>query len=109
MLPLASKNTSSRTADWRDVTGNLVAFEAINGVFLEIRMMTADYHGRADLSVVVVAHDRKEPVGDLPPLASVRVTCSGIRLKSLEGALIHALYLLDSRLAERELDTEALK
>ena len=82
------------------MAGNLVAFEAINGCRLEIRMSTADYHGRADLAVTAIAHSRKAEIGDLPPLASASVTIMGTRLKSLEGALIHALYVLDARFAE---------
>jgi len=100
---LASNRDLSGGLGWKDVMGNLAAFEAINGVRLEIRMSTADYHGRADLAVAVLAHDRKAQTGDQSPLASVSVSISGSRLRSLEGALIHALYLLDSKLAEREL------
>jgi hypothetical protein len=83
-----------------------VAFEAINGVRLELRISTADYHGRADLAVAALAHSRKVEIGDQPPLGSVSVTISGTRLQSLEGALIHALYLLDAQLAEHELRTK---
>jgi len=101
---LASNRDSSTGIGWRDVAGNLVAFEAINNVRLEIRMSTTDDGGRADLVIVVLAHARNVPIGDQPSLASVRLTISSMRLKSLEGALIHALYLLDSRLAEHELD-----
>jgi len=96
---LASSRATSAGADWRDVAGNLVAFEAINGVRLEIRVSTGDHHGRADLVVAVLAHERKAEIGDQPPLASVSVTCSGTRLRSLEGALIHALYQLDAQIA----------
>jgi len=100
---LASKRDYSGGIGWKDVAGNLVAFEAINGCRLEVRITTADYHGRVDMTVAVVANDRKAENGDLPPLASVSVSVSGSRLRSLEGALIHALYLLDSKLAEIEL------
>jgi hypothetical protein len=103
VLPLASSRDSSVGADWKDVAGNIVAFEAINDVKLEIRVSTADSHGRADLAVAVLAHSRKTPIGDQPSLASASVTCSGTRLKSLEGVLIHALYLLDAQLANVEL------
>jgi hypothetical protein len=99
---LASNRDSSRSADWRDVAGNLVAFEAMNNVRLEIRMSTTDDHGRADLAITVVAHDRKVLVGDQPPLGSVSVTCSGTRLRTMEAAVIHALYLLDGWLAKGE-------
>jgi len=100
---LASNRDFSGGIGWKDVAGNLVAFEAINGCRLEIRISTTDYHGRADLQVAAIAHDRKAEIGDLPPLASANVTIMGTRLKSLEGALIHALYVLDSQLAEAEL------
>jgi hypothetical protein len=101
--PLASSRSTSAGADWRDVAGNLVAFEAINGVRLEIRISTADYHGRADLRVVVVAHPADGQTGEVTPSGSVSVTCSGTRLRTMEGALIHALYLMDGQLAATEL------
>jgi len=100
---LASKQALSSGLGWKDVAGNLVAFEAINGCRLEVRLSTADHYGRADLRIVVLAHDRKEEIGEAAPLASVNVSVWGTRLTSLEGALIHALYLLDSKLAENEL------
>lgn len=103
---MATSRSSSNSADWRDVVGNLVAFEAINRVRLEIRMSTTDYRGRADLAVVVLAHAIGIPIGDQPPLASANVTCSGTRLKTMEGALIHALYVLDSQLAQLALGEE---
>jgi hypothetical protein len=101
---LASSRGSSNGADWKDVAGNLVAFEAINNVRLEIRVSTVDYRGRADLAVAVLAHERNVEIGDRPPLASASVTCSGTRLRTLEGALIHALYRLDAQLASVALD-----
>lgn len=85
------------------MTGNLVAFEAINHVRLEIRMMTADYHGRADLTILVLAHPVETLIGERPSLDSVSVKCSGTRLRTMEAALIHALYLLDAQLASQEM------
>lgn len=79
--------------------GNLVAFEAINQVRLEIRMSTTDDHGRADLRVLVAAHPVGVEIGDQNSLGSVSVTCSATRLRTMEAALIHALYLLDAQLA----------
>lgn len=76
----------------------MVAFEAINAVRLEVRMSTTDHRGRADLRVTVLAHSMLDAIGVVPPLASVSVTCSGTHLRTMEGALIHALYLLDAKL-----------
>jgi hypothetical protein len=100
---LASKRPYSAGVDWKDVAGNLVAFEAINGVRLEIRISTGDYKGRADLLVTAIAHETKHEIGEAPPLASVSATCSGSRLRSLEALVIHILYTLDGRLADNEM------
>jgi len=104
---LGSNRDSSGGIGWKDVAGNLVAFEAINGVRLEVRMSTTDYHGRADITLTAIAHDRKGEIGDLPPLASVSVSIMGTRLRSLEGAVIHALYLLDGKIASDEIGVSA--
>jgi len=101
---LAASRISSNSPDWEDVAVNLIAFEAMNNVRLEMRVSTADHHGLADLAVTVIAHDRTAEIGVVPPLASASVTCSGSRLKSLEAVAIHALYKLDSQLALNELD-----
>lgn len=105
---MAASRISSNSVDWKDVAGNLVAFEAINNVRLEVRVSTADYQGRADMAVTVLAHPRDRQIGEVPPLGSVSLTCSGTRLKSLEGVLIHALYALDAQLASHAF-AEALK
>lgn len=105
---MASSRDRSSGLGWKDVAGNLVAFEAINNVRLEIRLSTADYHGRADLAIVAIAHDRSRPIGEVLPLGSANVTILGTRLQCLEGALIHALYQLDSQIAESVLgETES--
>ena len=83
--------------------GNMVAFEAINGVRLEVRASTGDHRGRADLLVTVIAHDRKVEIGEAPSLASVKLTASATRLRTMEALLIHALYVLDSQLVDVEL------
>jgi hypothetical protein len=101
---LASSRISSNAPDWQDVAANLIAFEAMNNVRLEMRVSTADDHGLADLLVTVAAHERTVEIGDQPSLGSVSVKCSGTRLKSLEACTIHALYLLDSKLARLELE-----
>jgi len=95
--------------DLVDVGMNVVAFEAMNNVRIEIRMSVGDYHGRADLLVTALAHDRKVPIGEAPPLASVSVSCLATKLRSLEAALIHVLYLLDGQLAENALASRESK
>jgi hypothetical protein len=82
---------------------NMVAFEAMNNVRIEVRMSVGDHHGRSDLLIAALAHPRNVEIGEVPPLASVSLSCLGSHLKSLEAALIHALYLLDGQLAENAL------
>lgn len=100
---MASKGDTSSGLGWKDVLGNLVAFEEINRVQLEIRMSILKTTKRTDLAIAVVAHEWGTEVGAVPPLGSANVTILGTRMQSLEGALIHALYLLDKQLADYEL------
>jgi len=81
---------------------NIVAFETMNQVRLELRLSVVDRRGRADIVIAALAHDRSREIGEVPPLGSVSVSCLGSRLRSLDAALIHALYQLDSNIAERE-------
>jgi len=87
-----------------DVLMNIVAFERINEVRIEVRMSAEEHHGKADMRIACLAHSKETPIGDQPPLASVSVTCLDTNLKSLDAALIHALYMLDGQLAENELE-----
>lgn len=99
---MALSRGSSNGADWRDVTGNLVAFEAINRVRLELRISTADHYGRADLAISILAHAVDSDLTEQPPLGSVQLTICSTRLRTLEAALIHGLYMLDGQLASGE-------
>lgn len=99
---MASSEGSSSGIVWQDVAANIVAFEVINKVRIELRLSVIDHHGRADVRVLAFAHDRNIPIGEAPPLASASATCLGSRVKSLEGLLIHTLYLLDAELGKEE-------
>jgi len=101
---LASSRGSSNGVDWRDVAGNIVAFEAINGVRVELRITTTNHHGRADLWIALLAHPADREIGEVAPLASVSLSTSATRLRSLEAAIIHGLYLLDGKLASNEFE-----
>ena len=92
-----------------DVLMNIVAFETINNVQIELRMSVEDNMGRADLRITCLANERQQgPLGPVT-LASASVTCLSTNLKSLDAALIHALYLLDGELAREELRGEEVK
>jgi hypothetical protein len=78
---------------------NIVAFEALNDVRIEVRMSVGDRNGEADVRLVALAHNRNLPVGEAPPLASASLSCSGSRLLTMDAALIHLMYMLDGQLA----------
>lgn len=99
---MASRRASLSGPDWRDVTGNLIAFEAINNVKIVLRLETGDRNGYADLLVAAVAEGRTEVDGVLPVLASANVKCSDMKSMSLEAVVIRLLYQLDSNLADGE-------
>jgi hypothetical protein len=102
VFPLASRQGYSASLEVMDVAANIVAFEAINKVRLELRLSVVDRRGQADVVVVALAHSRETEIGEVPPLASVNVSCLGTRLRTMEACLIHALYQLDSKLAAGE-------
>jgi hypothetical protein len=83
---------------------NLVAFEVMNNVRITVRLTVVDFHGRADIRLGLEAHRREEDSRAVPPLASVSLSCSGLRLKKLEAALIRGLYMLDSQLVSSDVD-----
>ncbi len=95
--------------DLPEVLMNLLAFEEMNQVQIEIRLSSGSSGGLRDLMMTLVAHDKKTEIGEAPPLASVSLSCSGLRLRSLEAALIHGLYSLDGQLGRQELGSEAPK
>lgn len=88
-----------------DVAINVTAFEVMNNVRVEVRLSCIDRHGRPDIQMVAIAHRRDVPIGDGSPLASVTLTCLASRLTTVDAALIHALYQLDSMLAHNEMQT----
>jgi len=92
-----------------DVVGNLMAFEAMNNVRLELRLASMLRHGKPDLAVTALAFPKLEESMEQPHLALVRLTCSALNLRTLDAALIHALYLLDGQIASNELERENLK
>ena len=106
---MASSRFSSNAPDLTDVVMNLLAFETMNRVRLEVRMNRKDVGVASDLSVTVVAHPAEGEIGEVTPLGSVNVLCSATRLKTLEACIIHALYLLDSKLAWQEFDATIKK
>ena len=101
---MGSRDRWSSGIDVPEVAMNIVAFEVMNNVRVELRLTTVDRNGLADIVIAALAHDRTMPIGEVAPLASVSVSCLGSRLRTMEAALIHALYQLDSTLDKNVLE-----
>lgn len=80
----------------------MLAFEAMNKVRLEVRISRVDDGPASDLAVAVLAHSLEAEIGGLPPLASVSVRCSALNLRTVDAAILAAMYRLDFQLAEHE-------
>jgi len=100
VVPLGRNDVWKSGIDLVDVAMNIVAFETMNQVKLEMRLSVGDRQGRACVLITALAHDRSYEIGEVPSLASVNVNCLALNLRSVDAALIHALYLLDGKLAE---------
>ena len=99
---MGSRHISLEMGDVADTTLLLAAFEQQNNVRLELRL-SVEYRGvRPTLLIVALAHRWDVEIGEVPPLASASVKCSDMNLKALGAALTHAMYVLDSQLAEAE-------
>lgn len=101
---MASRHFSLQMSEVGDVLDLLYSYEQLNGVRLKVAVEVVRLPRGPELAIAVVAWGA-EPSGlALPPLVSVSVRCLAINLRGILGALTHALYLVDSRLAQLELD-----
>jgi hypothetical protein len=98
---LALKNGSSAEIGLLDAAMHIVALQAMTNTRVVVTLTAGDHNGKADVSVGAVAYDRTVESGDQPVLASVSVNCLATRLRTVDAALIHILYLLDGEIARR--------
>lgn len=106
---MAQSRISSNSADVVDVTMVMLAFEVMNSCRLEVRIGRVDDGAASDLMIAVLAHPKGVEIGDQPPLASVNVSCSALNLRTLDAAVLAALYRLDFQLASNEFESVAPK
>jgi len=99
---LGSKHHSLQTGEVGDLVDMLSAYEDQNRVRVRWTMELPQRSPHPDILVTVEAYERRQESGVVQPLASANVTCLATGLRDLASVLIHALYLLDSRLAEHE-------
>jgi hypothetical protein len=87
-------------ADVREV---MAAFEDTNRARVEVRWNIERQVRGTDVLLTMIAHPWEGEIGEVPPLASVSVKCSGMNLKTWNAALTHCMYALDFKLALIEL------
>lgn len=104
---MASSDRWLSGVDLGDVTLNITAFEVMSNCKIELCFTAEDNHGRGQLWVGATAFTRPPEGMDRSVLASVRSSVSGLRVRSLEAAVIHTLYLLDGALGRKELRGES--
>lgn len=106
---MASRHHSLNMSEVTDVTDLLSAFEKHNQVQLEVRWSVLWKENVPDLAMTVLAHRKNSNIGEYPPLGSLSVICSSMNLKTVMGALTHAMYALDFQLALNEMQYEGVK
>ena len=100
---MASRHHSLDLSEIADVTDLVAAFEEHNQVRLSFRFGRVMAGKQPALAVTAEAWPKEEGSGEVKPLASVRVICSDLNLKSWNSALTHVMYALDFQLALNEL------
>ncbi len=100
---MATSRISSNSPDAIDVASVMEAFETINKVNIVLIGRVAVVSGSHCLRFLVEAHSKETEIGEAPSLASVNAYLGYGGHKTMEGAIMWALYQLDWQLAEAEL------
>jgi len=101
-VPLATSRLSSNNPDLQDVASVMDAFETINKCSITLHGKVVGVAGARKLQLIVSAMETNEDLPDQGYLASVNVDLGCGSHRTMEGAMLWALYQLDWRLAEIE-------
>ena len=101
---MASRHFSLEMSEVGDVLDLLYHYEELNTVRLDVELKVQRFPRGPELVVAVAVWEAGVKPTDLPLLASVSVRCLATNLKGIRGAVTHALYLADSKLALLELE-----
>lgn len=82
-----------------DVAYVLAAFQEINRCIIEIRMGVSQLGKSTTLELNLLAHDKDQGIGEVPPLASVKLSLGYHNPQRMEAAILQALYKLDADMA----------
>lgn len=101
---MGSSRISSNSPDWLDVVEVIAAFQEMNAVVITLNGKVVDQNGLRSLNLEFQAHDRKVPIGDQPCLGLVRCQIGSHAHRTMESAVMWAMYQLDHQLAMAELE-----
>jgi len=102
-VSLATSRLSSNNPDWLDVSEIVKAFEQMNHVAIVFHGRVESVAGNKELCFLISALDTGEDVPEVSVLASQRCHIGSGGHRTMESAIMWALYQLDWKLAEDEL------
>lgn len=105
VFQLASSRGSMNMPDLQDVAAVLEGFEEVNTCRIQVTLELKGQGLLRHLLVGAVAYDRRETAGEVTTLASVSVTSLASNLKNVTAVVIHALYMLDGKIAYQEMQS----
>jgi len=101
-VPLALKEGSSSGVDVVDVKHVLSAFETINTCKLSVMIRVSGTESRPELDLEVWADPLESAAAEPARLGSVRLRIGSTGARTLEAAILQALYQADAQLAAGE-------
>jgi len=101
---LASSRLSSNTADVIDVAAVIKAFEEINTCCITVFGRVEPVQGLDTLTFLVSAIKKDDTPAEDNYLASVKCYLGSLGHRTMESAIMWALYQLDWRIAQNELE-----
>lgn len=99
---MASSRDTSNGPVGKDIQLAWEAFEAMDGVHLELKAVSVLTKGLADIRWTMEAWPEDERSRGVQPLVSASVTYLAGWHKNLEALIFYLLYQLDFQLAEQE-------
>lgn len=100
---MASKQGSSSIVGLRDVAFLIAAFEQVNSCSLSVGLALKRGGKPGELEVAVTAYTWPDADADPAVLAFVNRSVAQLGVVTMEGAIIHSLYLMDAELARIEM------
>jgi len=99
---LASSQNSLHNPDWLDVGEIVKAFQEMNKVHITLFGRVEDVHGSQQLTFLITAEEAEYATAEPAVLASVKCHLGSGNHRTMEAAIMWALYQLDWQLASTQ-------